>query len=155
MNIPNLECDLPYNKNNLSKININNKLNITGKNLNTEPKELLKNDEHILSKLNFLYESISELKGDNAGGLISHINDLSLILDNIKNKDEYLAQQKFNFLKANDCNLKIDDLFPCKDLSPTDEYVYFNNTHINYTKDYKNKNCEDDDLIIDCNDKIS
>jgi hypothetical protein len=151
--IPDLSCKLPYNRDNLDYIDIDNRLNISGKHLNKVPKELIENDRYILDKLNFYYKTIDELEGDNINGLIDHINIFQIYLDSIKDNDEKLAQEKLNFLKINDCNLDIQDLFPCKEMLPCDIYAYFDNTHINYSEEFENSEytCKTCNEINDCN----
>jgi hypothetical protein len=149
--IPDLNCKLPYEKDNLYYLDINNKFNISGKNLNKIPKQLLENDKYILDKLIFFYETIDELEGDNLNGLIDHINQLKTKIIEIKKADEELEKSKFNFLKENDCKISIEDIFPCKELEEIDIYAYFENTHLQYYDGYINKKprCED---YISCED---
>lgn len=150
--IPNLNCSLKYNKNNLDKIDINNKLNITGKNLNLIPKELFENDNIIFSKILFFYKTLKELTGENVDGLIDHTILFESIIKDIKNNDELLSQKKLEFLKLNDCNLKIEDVFPCVDLKKCDIKVYFENTHIHYSENYINNeySCDSCNNIVNC-----
>jgi len=156
MSIPNLECKLPYNKNNLSYIDVNNRINVTGKNLNKVPKELYENDKSIFDKIQFFYKTIKELEGSNIDGLIDHINLLKNEVLDIKNNDNNLEKMKYNFLKKNDCSINVKDLFPCDKLLPCDIYAYFDNTHIHYYNNYINKEytCDDCKDHIDCDDNI-
>ena len=149
--IPDLNCKLPYEKDNLYYLDVDNKFNISGKNLNIIPKQLLENDKYILEKLNFFYKTIDELEGDNLNGLIDHINMLKSRVLEIKKEDNNLENLKFNFLKRNDCNLSVKELFPCSDIQNIDIYAYFNNTHLQYTENFGNAKpiCKDN---IDCND---
>jgi len=142
--IPDLNCSLPYNKDNLYYLNVDNRYNISGKNLNIIPKQLLENDKIILDKLNFFYKTIDELEGDNLNGLLDHIKLLDEKINGIKETDELLAKDKFDFLKLNDCNISIDDLFPCKEIECIDIYSYFDNTHLQYIENINCKpKCED------------
>jgi hypothetical protein len=152
MAIPNLNCSLPYNQDNLDYLNVDIRTNITGKNLNIIPKELLTNDRYILDKLIFYYETLKELTGENVNGLIDHINLLKAKVSDIRNNNELLAQAKYNFLIKNDCNIPVEDLFPCKDLLPCDVIAYFDNTHIQYTSPYEpsEPSCNECDDEVSC-----
>lgn len=145
-----MDCNLPYKK--LDFVDVNNRININGKTLNKIPKELYQNDKYILDKLNFYYNSLDKLDGENTNGLIDHIKKLETQILKIKENDNILAKSKFEFLQINDCLINVKDLFPCKKLLPCDIYGYFENTHLEYTEQYINtrntcENCKD---IDDC-----
>jgi len=140
-------CNLPFET--LDFIDVNNRNNINGKTLNKKPKELYENDKYLLNKVLNFYKNFDEITGENLNGTIEHIELLEKLLIDIKKVDNDLAQLKYEFLLRNDCNLKVDDLFPCKNLNKCESFGYFDNTHFQYDEDYQNAVCGCDD-ISDC-----
>lgn len=137
---------LPYTE--LEKVKVDG-VSITGKSLNINPKKLFANDKYILAPLQKFYDEIPELDGSNIDGLIEHIKILKSKIDIIKSTDEEIIYNKMDFLKKNDCNVYLRDLFPCYDITKEEVLSYFDNTTIQAYEDDL-QTCEDCEDHIDC-----
>jgi len=118
---------LPYTE--LDKIKVDS-ISISGKSLNTNSRKLFENDKYLLAPLQEFYNEIPELDGTNVDGLIEHINQLKNKIDSIKSIDLEIVNSKMDFLKRNDCRIKLEDLFPCYKLTKEEVLAYFDNTTI-------------------------
>jgi len=145
-----LNCKLPYNKDNLFEIN--NIYDITGKNLNKPILELYENDKTILDKLNYFYNNYKELTGDNVNGLITHLMDLEKIINELKDLDDLIAKDKYDFLVKNDCNIPVESIYPCKDIKSCEILGFDENIAIHYLEKNMNEkvNCKDCFDVIEC-----
>ena len=147
------KIDLPYNKSNLSRGDIETKINIKGKYLNKIPKELLENDKYFYDRVYCLYKTIPELEGSNVDGLIDHIKILVGRIDEIKSNDKLLLETQYNFLLKNDCNLSISEAFPCDKISRDDIHAEFDNIHLQYINKEPHFPDECENNFIKCSDE--
>jgi len=136
-----LICKLPYPK--IEEIVIN-KFTISGKLLNTVPLKMLSNDKSINNNLSILYDELKELEGTNVNGILEHSELLKEKIYNLKNLFLEIENKQIEFLKRNDCNIPLCDLFI--DYNDTncncDIYAQFDNVHLRYADDELNtSNC--------------
>jgi len=119
---------------NLDKIKVDSN-SISGKSLNINSKKLFENDKYLLAPLQRFFDEIPELDGTNIDGLIEHIAQLKNKIDIIKSTDLKIIHNKMDFLKRNDCNINLRDLFPCYEIKKEEVMAYFDNTTIHAHND--------------------